>query len=148
MDHHLCRGARAAASTAGSPAAVRYSNPSSCCHGRLGGSGGRKIYAAATPQYVGRRGTDGGAVGDQWWRQVGRDHDPRRSAVSAAFCRGAVLTYAHRYTLFTLVGIAGEDDLDAPDLATPMKPGPACRAEKLKGRAGIGQTGRARIFPQ
>jgi hypothetical protein len=28
----------------------------------------------------------------------------------------AALTYARRYALFTLVGIAGEDDLDAPDL--------------------------------
>ena len=33
---------------------------------------------------------------------------------------GAALTYARRYALFTLVGIAGEDDLDAPDLPTPM----------------------------
>ena len=32
---------------------------------------------------------------------------------------GAALTYARRYSLFTLVGIAGEDDLDAPDLADP-----------------------------
>ena len=32
---------------------------------------------------------------------------------------GAALTYARRYALFTLVGIAGEDDLDAPDLADP-----------------------------
>jgi len=32
---------------------------------------------------------------------------------------GAALTYARRYALFTLVGIAGEDDLDAPDLASP-----------------------------
>ena len=32
---------------------------------------------------------------------------------------GAALTYARRYALFTLVGIAGEDDLDAPDVATP-----------------------------
>jgi len=31
---------------------------------------------------------------------------------------GAALTYARRYALFTLVGIAGEDDLDAPDLST------------------------------
>ena len=54
-------------------------------------------------------------------------------------CHGAVLTYARRYTLFALVGIASEDDLDASDLATPMKPGPASRAEKSKGRAGIGQ---------
>jgi hypothetical protein len=29
---------------------------------------------------------------------------------------GAALTYARRYALFTLVGIAGEDDLDAPEL--------------------------------
>jgi ERF superfamily len=29
---------------------------------------------------------------------------------------GAALTYARRYALFTLVGIAGEEDLDAPDL--------------------------------
>jgi hypothetical protein len=32
---------------------------------------------------------------------------------------GAALTYARRYGLFTLVGIAGEDDLDAPDLTGP-----------------------------
>jgi ERF superfamily len=32
---------------------------------------------------------------------------------------GASLTYARRYALFTLVGIAGEDDLDAPELMTP-----------------------------
>jgi hypothetical protein len=31
---------------------------------------------------------------------------------------GASLTYARRYALFTLVGIAGEDDLNAPDLIT------------------------------
>src|SRR6516225_1253663 len=36
---------------------------------------------------------------------------------------GAALTYARRYALFTLVGIAGEDDLDAPDLcAGPNAP--------------------------
>ena len=36
---------------------------------------------------------------------------------------GAALTYARRYALFTLVGIAGEDDLDAPDLkpSTPRR---------------------------
>jgi hypothetical protein len=31
---------------------------------------------------------------------------------------GAALTYARRYALFTLVGIAGEDDLDAPDITS------------------------------
>ena len=35
---------------------------------------------------------------------------------------GAALTYARRYALFTLVGIAGEDDLDAPDLIGPVSP--------------------------
>src|SRR6058998_2120754 len=35
---------------------------------------------------------------------------------------GAALTYARRYALFTLVGIAGEDDLDAPDLNAHPNP--------------------------
>ena len=34
---------------------------------------------------------------------------------------GAALTYARRYALFTLVGIAGEDDIDAP-ISNPLKP--------------------------
>jgi hypothetical protein len=38
------------------------------------------------------------------------------SDLSAPRRMGAALTYARRYALFTLVGIAGEDDLDAPDL--------------------------------
>jgi hypothetical protein len=38
---------------------------------------------------------------------------------------GAALTYARRYALFTLVGIAGEDDLDAPDLAGQLAEGAA-----------------------
>ena len=41
---------------------------------------------------------------------------------------GAALTYARRYALFTLVGIAGEDNLDAPDSISPLAPeiaGPA-----------------------
>ena len=37
--------------------------------------------------------------------------------VAAPHKMGAALTYARRYALFTLAGIAGEDDLDAPDLA-------------------------------
>jgi ERF superfamily len=36
---------------------------------------------------------------------------------------GAALTYARRYALFTLVGIAGEDDLDAPEAANVLDPG-------------------------
>ena len=39
---------------------------------------------------------------------------------------GAALTYARRYALFTLVGIAGEDDLDAPDTGPdPGRPRPS-----------------------
>ena len=38
------------------------------------------------------------------------------SDIASAQRMGAALTYARRYALFTLVGIAGEDDLDAPDL--------------------------------
>ena len=45
---------------------------------------------------------------------IGDTASPRRM--------GAALTYARRYALFTLVGIAGEDDLDAPDLGAPQKP--------------------------
>jgi hypothetical protein len=41
--------------------------------------------------------------------------------VASAQRMGAALTYARRYALFTLVGIAGEDDLDAPDLGTMAK---------------------------
>jgi hypothetical protein len=39
---------------------------------------------------------------------------------------GAALTYARRYALFALVGIAGEDDLDAPD--TLPAPSPTMKA--------------------
>src|SRR5215813_4589201 len=52
---------------------------------------------------------------------------------------GAALTYARRYALFTLVGIAGEDDLDAPDLPSmKFDGGTAGRSnlEKPNGTAG------------
>ncbi len=52
---------------------------------------------------------------------------------------GAALTYARRYGLFTLVGIAGEDDLDAPDLAGAAEVGadqPAPSGHGSNGRAG------------
>jgi hypothetical protein len=47
---------------------------------------------------------------------------------------GAALTYARRYALFTLVGIAGEDDLDAPDLIAPITPAPKTETRKTKDR--------------
>ncbi len=48
---------------------------------------------------------------------------------------GAALTYARRYALFTLVGIAGEDDLDAPDLAEGAKADAAAKADDAGGSA-------------
>jgi hypothetical protein len=44
---------------------------------------------------------------------------------------GAALTYARRYSLFALVGLAGEDDLDAPEL---KRPAPRADAD---GHAGV-----------
>jgi hypothetical protein len=46
---------------------------------------------------------------------------------------GASLTYARRYALFTLVGIAGEDDLDAPDVAAPLSQRPEPAKPKTSG---------------
>jgi hypothetical protein len=53
---------------------------------------------------------------------------------------GAALTYARRYALFTLVGIAGEDDLDAPDLNCQPAPGG-------DGRQGLSASKRASTRP-
>jgi ERF superfamily len=41
---------------------------------------------------------------------------------------GAALTYARRYALFTLVGIAGQDDLDAPNFCAPAPSSAPLRA--------------------
>jgi hypothetical protein len=51
---------------------------------------------------------------------------------------GAALTYARRYALFTLVGIAGEDDLDAPDLCDGP-PSPTPSADEQSPKPGHGQ---------
>jgi hypothetical protein len=64
--------------------------------------------------------------------------------VSSAQRMGAALTYARRYALFTLVGIAGEDDLDAPDLDADPNPAaePPRQADRRKqsnGQAAAGQ---------
>jgi ERF superfamily len=50
------------------------------------------------------------------------------SETAAPHRMGAALTYARRYALFALVGIAGEDDLDAPD--TLIEPSAATRPER------------------
>jgi hypothetical protein len=74
--------------------------------------------------------------------------------VSSAQRMGAALTYARRYALFTLVGITGEDDLDAPDLAA--EPNPAAEQSRApdqrkpsNGQAAAGQRAAAdgRKFP-
>lgn len=48
---------------------------------------------------------------------------------------GAALTYARRYALFTLVGIAGEDDIDAPELTPPIAPEREAPSKPPRGRA-------------
>ena len=55
---------------------------------------------------------------------------------------GAALTYARRYALFTLVGIAGEDDLDAPDLCNPSPSQGASAADQLPAGSGNRWSGR------
>ena len=59
---------------------------------------------------------------------------------------GAALTYARRYALFTLVGIAGEDDLDAPDLISPASPRDrSCGAEGASGHGRGAGNGSGRL---
>ncbi len=67
---------------------------------------------------------------------IGETATPRRM--------GAALTYARRYALFTLVGIAGEDDLDAPDLVTPMAQ--TSVPDKPKGSDGNGRLNGSRKY--
>jgi ERF superfamily len=67
------------------------------------------------------------------------------SETAAPHRMGAALTYARRYALFTLVGIAGEDDLDAPDLVAPFTPSPRTGepdVEKTKDRLNGGRAHR------
>ena len=53
------------------------------------------------------------------------------SETSAPHRMGAALTYARRYALFALVGLAGEDDLDAPD--TSIEPARSVSAAPIPG---------------
>ncbi|MFY9834872.1 MAG: ERF family protein [Xanthobacteraceae bacterium] len=70
------------------------------------------------------------------------------SETAAPHRMGAALTYARRYALFTLVGIAGEDDLDAPDLVSPAAPGTKSEAASTskKGHVNGGQSHPTRQF--
>jgi ERF superfamily len=67
---------------------------------------------------------------------------------------GAALTYARRYALFTMVGIAGEDDLDAPDIANDGPKGdktaqadlaPNSELEPERARSGQSRTANATL---
>jgi hypothetical protein len=74
----------------------------------------------------------------------------RLSETSAPRRMGAALTYARRYALFTMVGIAGEDDLDAPPDVTSDPPdgqgavdvGRCSQPERCYGSARAPQPGR------
>jgi hypothetical protein len=71
------------------------------------------------------------------------------SETTAPHRMGAALTYARRYALFTLVGIAGEDDLDAPDLIAPTTPSPRTEEPptgKAKGRPNGGPAHQAQAL--
>jgi hypothetical protein len=61
------------------------------------------------------------------------------SDLSAPRRMGAALTYARRYALFTLVGIAGEDDLDAPDLGGQPVEGTGKPGNGLNGKGPNGR---------
>ena len=62
------------------------------------------------------------------------------SETSAPRRMGAALTYARRYALFTMVGIAGEDDLDAPDMANDGAKVEKTAEIDLPTKKGIGPT--------
>jgi len=57
---------------------------------------------------------------------------------------GAALTYARRYALFTLVGIAGEHDLDAPNLCD----GPRSRTSSADEHPLMPRDGQPRVRPR
>src|SRR5215467_8882665 len=57
---------------------------------------------------------------------------------------GAALTYARRHALFTLVGIAGEDDLDAPDLCD----GPCSQTSSADEQPLMSRDGQPRVPPR
>ena len=62
---------------------------------------------------------------------------------------GTALTYARRYALFTLVGIAGEDDLDAPQLATALRDEPqARRSGEVNGAPVLASANSAGLTPR
>jgi hypothetical protein len=70
------------------------------------------------------------------------------SEITAPRRMGAALTYARRYALFTLVGIAGEDDLDAPDLDVVAKAGGEALSRSEDRRSSNGEASGALTEPR
>jgi len=64
----------------------------------------------------------------------------RLSETSAPRRMGAALTYARRYALFTMVGIAGEDDLDAPDVINDRPSGDKTEEARQVSNSGLEPT--------
>src|SRR6201997_3303845 len=60
------------------------------------------------------------------------------AAEPSAHIKGAALTYARRYALFTLVGIAGEDDLDAPPESSEAASAPDAQRSPLQPEPPVG----------
>src|SRR6202022_939308 len=103
----------------GSPQSFRYASLSSGLDIIRKTLGGQQIAIAQTTDIDRANGTvnlttillhtSGEWISSDWpVCQISETSAPRRM--------GAALTYARRYALFTMVGIAGEEDLDAPDL--------------------------------
>jgi hypothetical protein len=106
-------------------AKLRYASLSSCLDIVRKISGGQQIMIAQTTDIDRASGTvnlttvllhtSGEWISSEWpVCQLSETSAPRRM--------GAALTYARRYALFTMVGIAGEDDLDAPPDVTNDRP--------------------------
>ncbi|MGA7455564.1 MAG: ERF family protein, partial [Rhodoplanes sp.] len=60
---------------------------------------------------------------------------------------GAALTYARRYALFAIVGITGDDDLDAPDLPAPSEGKSRAAFSSGRNTKGNGLIGSGSIAP-
>jgi hypothetical protein len=70
------------------------------------------------------------------------------SETAAPHRMGAALTYARRYALFALVGIAGEDDLDAPDILSDPPPAHHSKPQEPPRKAGKGTVHRPPLLDQ
>jgi hypothetical protein len=70
------------------------------------------------------------------------------SETAAPHRMGAALTYARRYALFALVGIAGEDDLDAPDILNDASSVKHVKRPESPRKAGNGTVHRSPVLDQ